>query len=182
MKKYINISVLKKTFLLLFLLYSIAIYSQETSPNTEKPKSEFWSNVQFGGGFGLGFGSGYTNIGISPTAIYNFNDHFGLGTGLQYSYLDQKGFYSSSMYGGSIIGLFNPIEEFQISAELEQLRVNLNFDDSAYKSNDFWNTGLFIGAGYQMNGITLGMRYNVLYDKDKGVYGDALMPFVRIFF
>ena len=31
------------------------------------------------------------------------------------------------MYGGSLIALFNPIEEIQISTELEQLKVNRTF-------------------------------------------------------
>ena len=52
---------------------------------------------------------------------------------------------------------------------------------SNYKES-FWNTGLFLGAGYRMDNITIGARYNLLFDKDKNVYGDALMPFVRIYF
>jgi hypothetical protein len=182
MKRNSKNLMIKKMFFLLILLFSISIYSQESQAKKDEPKSEFWSNVQFGGGFALGFGNGFTNIGVSPIAIYNFNQHFAIGTGLQYSFLKEKGFYSSNMYGGSIVGLINPLQEVQLSVELEQLRVNLNFVDPAYKSNDFWNTGLFLGAGYRMENITAGIRYNMLFDKDKGVYGDALMPFVRIFF
>ena len=49
-------------------------------------------------------------------------------------------------------------------------------------SDNFWNTGLFLGAGYRMENVTIGARYNVLFQEDKGVYGDALMPFVRVYF
>ena len=42
--------------------------------NKTKTKSEFWEHVQLGGGLGLGFGGGYTNISIAPSAIYNFNE------------------------------------------------------------------------------------------------------------
>jgi long-subunit fatty acid transport protein len=161
------------------LLFFNSGFSQEASQ--QNPENNFWKNVQFGGGLGLGFGSGYTDITIAPTAIYNFNEYFSLGTGVQYSYLRQKGFFKSNNYGGSIIGLFNPIPEAQLSVELEQLRVNLTYEDIDVNEN-FWNTALFLGAGYRMENVTIGARYNVLFDKDKNVYGEAFMPFVRVFF
>lgn len=176
--KVLPVFIKRLTFIFL-LLMSCVNFAQQT-PVTET-KSDFWSDVQFGGGLGLAVGSGFTNISVSPTAIYNFNEYFSAGAGLQYSYLKQRDFYSSSMYGGSIIGLINPIEEFQLSVELEQLRVNLKADNSTF-TDDFWNTGLFLGAGYRMDNVTIGARYNVLFVEDKGVYGDAFMPFVRVFF
>jgi long-subunit fatty acid transport protein len=169
-----------KTVLIIVLWFAWdTSFSQEVNP--EKQKSVFWKNVQFGGGLGLGFGSGYTDITIAPTAIYNFNDYFALGAGVQYSYLRQKDFFKSSNYGASVIGLFNPIPEAQLSVELEQLRVNLTYEDIDVNEN-FWNTALFLGAGYRMENVTIGARYNVLFDKDKNVYGEAFMPFVRVFF
>ena len=33
----------------------------------------FWDNVSYGGAFGLGFGNGYFDATLAPTAIYNFN-------------------------------------------------------------------------------------------------------------
>jgi hypothetical protein len=38
-------------------------------------------------------------------------------------------FFASHLYGG-VIALLNPINEIQLSAELEQLRVNVNGDGS----------------------------------------------------
>ncbi len=166
---------------LLVLLPSNAV-GQEVPTTEQKPT--FWSKVQFGGGLGLGFGSGYTNIAIAPSAIYNVNPYVSVGASLQYSYLKQRDFYNSHLYGGSIIGLFNPIEEVQLSVELEQLRANVKTDGSFYNgvSDNFWNTGLFFGAGYRVDNVTIGARYNVLFQEDKGVYGDAFMPFVRFYF
>ncbi len=172
----------KFAILLFFFGFSIATFAQEIPSSETTKKSEFWEKVQFGGGLGLGFGNGYSNITVAPSAIYNVNKYFSAGLGVQYSYLKQKNFYSSSMYGGSVISLINPIDEIQLSVELEQLRVNLNFDGSSSGSQDFWNTGLFVGAGYRAENVTIGARYNLLFDKDKGVYGDALMPFVRFYF
>lgn len=159
-----------------FFIFQIS-FSQEV-----KQKSEFWEKVQFGGGLGLGFGNNATNISIAPSAIYNFNTKAALGLSVQYSYIKQKGFYTSHLYGGSIIGLVNPIQEIQLSAELEQLRVNTSFDNSSLNSNDFWNTALFLGAGYRTNNATIGVRYNVLHNDNNNIYTTAFMPFVRVFF
>lgn len=161
-----------------FLVFSTGFSQEESQP---KPVPSFWDKVQFGGGLGLGFGSGYTDITVAPTAIYNFNQYVAVGAGVQYSYLRQKNFFTSNNYGASVIGLFNPIPEAQLSVELEQLRVNLTYEDIDV-TDDFWNTALFLGAGYRMENITIGARYNVLFDKDKNVYGEAFMPFVRVFF
>lgn len=144
---------------------------------------DFWSKVSFGGGLGVGIGSNYTNIALAPSAIYNFNDYFAAGIALQGSYVRDKNFYESYMYGPSLIILGNPIQQIQLSAELEQLRVNVNYKDNlGFPNDNFWNTALFLGAGYRTNNVTIGVRYNVLHDSDKNVYSDALMPFVRVYF
>jgi hypothetical protein len=49
-------------------------------------------------------------------------------------------------------------------------------------SKNYWNTGLYVGAGYRHGNLTLGARYNLLFDKDKSSNNDALMPFVRLYF
>ena len=168
----------KQALTVCFLLSITAVNAQD---------SDFWSKVRFGGGLGLGFGSGYTDLSVAPGAIYQFNDYVALGAGLQFSYVDQKNWYSAIMYGVSGIALFNPIPQVQLSAEVEQLRVNLDVDADRYGteqaySRDFWNTGLFLGAGYLMENVTVGVRYNVLYNEDDLVYSQAWMPFVRVYF
>lgn len=159
------------------MLFFQASFCQESSQ-----KSEFWSRVQFGGGLGLGFGNNATNIAVAPSAIYNFNEKVALGLGLQYSYIRQRDFYTSHLYGGSIIGLVNPIPEIQLSAELEELRVNTSFENTSIASEDYWNTALFIGAGYRTDNVTIGIRYNVLHNDNNTIYTTAFMPFVRVFF
>lgn len=171
---------LTKTVLFIFLISISFKMAAQQSPQTDQ-KSAFWQDVQFGGGFGLGVGNGYTDITIAPSAIYNFNDYFALGAGLQYSFIKQRDLYSSHLYGGNIIGLVNPVEQIQLSVELEQLRVNLSDENSNVKNN-FWNTGLYVGIGYRMDNVTIGARYNLLFDRDKSVYSDAFMPFIRVYF
>ena len=170
-----------KSFLVIItVFFSSCLFAQQNDVPVQF-ENQFWRNVQFGGGIGLGFGSGYTDISVAPSVIYNFNEYVALGVGLQYKYLKQKDFYASHLYGGSAIGFFNPLPEIQLSAELEQLRVNVNLDGSNSNSENYWNTALFIGAGYRSGNATIGARYNVLTDKNN-IYGSAFMPFIRFYF
>ncbi|NBL65569.1 hypothetical protein GV828_10185 [Flavobacterium sp. NST-5] len=150
---------------------------------SQQNNSDFESKIRFGGGLGVSLGSGFTNIILAPSAIYDFNPYFSAGLGFQGSYVKQRNFYESFIYGPSVITLFNPIEELQISAELEQLRVNTEYEDGNLpQSENFWNTALFLGAGYRTQNVTVGIRYNVLHDDDKNIYANAFMPFVRVYF
>lgn len=172
-----------------FIVFLLVIFSAENAlaqseqSISNQGKSEFWSKVRFGGGFGLAIGNNYTDITLAPGAIYDFNPYISLGFGIQGSYVRQKNFFESYIYGPNMIVLGNPIPEVQLSAELEQLRVNTTYKDSfgSFK-DDFWSTGLFLGAGYRTNNITIGLRYNVLHNNNKNVYSEAWMPFVRVYF
>lgn len=175
----INLTVLF-TFVFLFST-SIVVFAQENQET--KTKSDFWQRVQFGGGLGLGFGNGYADVMVAPSAIYNFNDYFSAGLGTQYSYVKQRDIFTSNIYGGSVIALLHPIREIQISTEMEQLRVNSRFETiNGTTTRDFWNTALFVGAGYRNENVIIGLRYNVLHKDRDYMYVDALMPFVRVFF
>ncbi|MBC7524206.1 MAG: hypothetical protein H7239_07190 [Flavobacterium sp.] len=179
-KKSLKIEI-RIMLLFLILLANSRLVAQVSYP--ESTKSDFWNHVQFGGGFGVSAGSGYTDFTLAPSAIYNFNEKIALGAGLQGSYISAKNQYTSTIYGANVIGLFNPIEEIQLSLELEEVLVNSTFNAIPNSfSNSFWNTGLFVGAGYRTGSVTIGARYNLLFNKDKNVYSDALMPFVRIYF
>ena len=181
MKNIYPFSVYKTVVSFIFIFIPLALAAQEQSSGY-KSKSDFWQKIQFGGGIGLSIGSGYTDITLAPSAIYNFNRFVALGLGAQYTYVKQKDFYASNLYGGNLIGLFNPIEKIQLSVELEQLRVNVNLIGSSSSSQDFWNTGLFLGAGYRTGNATIGARYNLLFRKNDFVYSDAFMPFIRVYF
>jgi hypothetical protein len=180
MKPFCFMNCIKSIFSFLLLTWSMVTFSQNNNPYA----GDFWQHLSYGGGLGLSIGSEYTDVTIAPSAVYNFNKYFATGVGLLGSYVDVKGNYSSLIYGGSVIALFNPIEAVQFSAELEQLRVNNDYDlgFGASEKDNFWNTALYLGAGYRNGNVTLGLRYNALFQKDKNVYGDAFMPFVRFYF
>lgn len=184
MKKIHLSIVFKSFFVILASLFSNLTIAQEQN-NVIDNNSQFWDKVQFGGGLGLGFGSGYTDISVMPSAIYNVNEIVAVGAGLQFGYLSSKNYYDSYVYGGSLITLVNPISEIQLSAELEQVRVNTDYDARngfpSY-SDDFWNTALYLGAGYRTGSVTIGARYDVLFNDDRSLYGSAFMPFVRVYF
>lgn len=144
--------------------------------------STFWRNVRFGGGLNISFGNGYFGGTIAPSAIYNFNPYFSMGPGLIFSY-QSSDFFDTYLYGGSWITLANPIPQIQLSAEIEQLRVNQELQlVSGTQSNDFWNTALFLGGGYRTGPVTIGVRYNVLFKENESVYAEAWAPFVRVYF
>lgn len=141
----------------------------------------FWSRVSFGGGIGLGFTNGGFSGSIAPSALYRVNDYFGLGAGLSLSYskFETQRFVA---YGGSILGLFDPVRFLQLSAEFEPLRVNHEYSlQGGDYSRDYWATGLYLGAGFRTNNVTFGVRYDVLHDQDS-FYADAWSPFVRVYF
>lgn len=141
----------------------------------------FWKKVRFGGGFAANLGNNFTNLGVSPTAIYPVNEKFALGTSAQFSYMKQRQFFENTVYGVGVLGLYNPVPDIQLSAELDQLRVNQRLMSSSVENN-FWNTALFLGGGYQTNQVIIGVRYNVLFREGDNLYGAAWMPFVRVFF
>ena len=149
----------------------------------QEQKSHFWSNVRYGGGIGLSFGNGFFSGTIAPSAIYQFNDQLALGLGLNGTYNREKDFYESTILGGSIIGLFNVIPEIQLSAEFEELNVNRTYESFLlFEDENYWYPALFLGAGYRARNVTVGLRYDVLYDEGQSVYASAFMPFVRVYF
>ena len=160
MRKIIRKKIAILLCLSFFLIPCFSLFAQPQEKLSQN--HEFYNNWKFGGSFGAGFGSGYTDSTLAPSAIYQVNPYFSTGFALQGSYIknDRRGdSYTSWLYGGSLILLSNPIPEIQLSAELEQLRVNNNYKGLEDKYKDqFWNTALFLGIGYSTGNVTIGMK------------------------
>ncbi len=164
---------MKKIFaLLIFITISTICFAQNNDT------SKFWDHVRYGGGFGIEFGSNNTAIGISPSAIYEFNEAFALGVGTSYLYA-KNNHLKSNVFGASIISLYNPLREIQLSAEFEQLFVNQKLN--ALKSN-FDYPALYIGGAYRTGAFSIGVRYDVLYKENKSIFSSAFSPIVRFYF
>jgi len=167
--------------LLICILFSVTAHAQQQFQDAT-PKRNFWNHVRFGGGIGLGFSNGYTNISLSPTAIYQFNDKFALGVGLNGSYTKRKNFFNATVFGGSLISLYNPIDALQFSAEFEENMVNINYYNSTTNPPSYSYPSLFLGIGYTIGNFgAVGIKYDVIYD-NRSIYGSAFVPFFRVFF
>lgn len=165
------------------ILFFIIIYNIINTTNAQQNNSSFWNQVRFGGGIGLSFGDGFFSGTLAPSAIYEFNNQVALGLGLNGTYNSQKDVYKSTILGGSIISLFNPADAIQLSAEFEELHVNRKYESFYNLPNDtYWSPALFVGAGYRSGNVTLGIRYDLLYDEDKSIYANAWAPFLRFYF
>ncbi|WP_206063922.1 alpha-ketoglutarate decarboxylase [Nonlabens sp. SY33080] len=169
-------------FFIIFTLVICKSFSQSTTT-----ESDFWNKVRFGGNIGAGFNNNFTSIIIAPQAIYQLKPNFGVGLGLNYSYserdVNNASFqdFSSNIYGTSIIGIANPIDYLQVSADFEYFYVNQNFENSAL-DREYWVPALFLGAGYRQGNFVIGFRYDILYNDDKSIYNNGLQPFVRLLF
>lgn len=175
-------------FYTLIFFNSAYLFSQQDS--IPKTKSVFWQKVQFGGGLGLAFGNGFSNFSLSPTGYYHINKTVSVGVGISGSYVAQESNpsnynatgYKSTIFGGSVIGLFHPIQDVQLSAEIEQLAINRKFDAVNSSKDSFWNTAVFVGAGYRQQNVTFGVRFNLLHANKNNIYGQSWLPFLRVMF
>jgi long-subunit fatty acid transport protein len=170
----------KKQFLLLLCALGSALMS--CFAQGYGPQNPFWSNVRFGGAFGIGFGNDVVTIAAAPSAIYQFNEQFALGTSISYTYA-KFGDSRFTAYGPGVLTYYNPIRSLQFSSEFEQLRVHRSFGSNFPDlTEDYWLPVLFLGVGYSSGPVTFGIRYDVLFDDGKSIYADPWMPFVRVFF
>jgi len=168
---------LGKFFIALLFLMTIHVASSQNDVYKSR------SPVRLGGGIGLSFGSGYFSGTLAPSAIYQFNDQFAMGVGLSGTYSSLKNRYKSTIVGGSVLALYNVIPEIQLSAEFEELSVSRKYEfDGLNSTEHYWYPGLFFGVGFLSGNVAIGIRYDVLYDKEKSIYADAYVPFVRVYF
>jgi hypothetical protein len=167
---------------------ALSVYFYESYGQTPLRQDYFWDNVRFGGNIGGSFGNRFTSVVVAPQAIYQFSPKIGLGAGLSYNYINSNfndGFtadFKSTLLGASIIGIANPVEFLQLSADFEYLHVNRDFEDSMFRDDRYWVPALFIGAGYRQDNFVIGARYDVLYSESRSVFQRGLQPFVRVLF
>ena len=105
---------MKKLILLFLLSFSLQSFCQHSS--------YFWDNVKFGGGFTASFGN-QTTIGISPSAIYKFDNGFAVGTGLGYLYSEINDF-TTNVYSTSLIGIYQTNIGIQLSTDFDYYFAN----------------------------------------------------------
>ena len=169
------------SFILLLSVNFIDINAQNKQADSTRSKSSFFEDVDFGGGIQLSFGNGYTAIGVSPSAVYGFSDQWASGVSVTYLYVNENLYnFDYNIYGASTLVLYNPIEELQLNTEFEMLNVH---QKNGEQKNQYWVPAWYVGAGYAISKRgTIGLRYDILFNKDKSVYRDALTPYVKFYF
>ena len=161
---------MKKIFFTLILITSLTSYSQ---------RGNFWDNVRYGGGFTLGFGNNQTTIGISPSAIYDFDNGFALGAGVGYLFSEINDF-STSVYSTSIISLYQTEFDIQFSGEFDYYFAKQSTFNGGSINTNF--PALHLGIAYNQGRFAFGIRYDVLYDENKSVFASPISPVVRFYF
>ncbi len=170
-----------KKYLVFILFFSFIAWMSAQDIEKSENKESFFDQVYFGGGIQLSIGNYYSVLGISPSAIYEFDDNFATGLSATYLYVNEKQIDSQyHVVGGSILAMYNPIRELQLNSEFEYLRMshknNLNY-------SGYWVPALYIGAGYAIGKHgAVGVRYDLLWKEDKSIYNDALTPYFRFYF
>ncbi len=178
MKKIVTILSL---FLVLFAFDTASAQVQMDSISTVENPVEPAKKLNFGLGFGLNFVGG-TSVSLSPNLTYQVSDKISAGAGLLFNYTAIKDLQNTTTIGANIIGNYYPIDKLLTTLEFAEMHVNRNVLYTNIKDN-FWDSALFVGVGYQITPkISVGGKYNLLYDKDKSVYSSPLVPFVNISF
>ena len=163
-------------FAVILCISSLSIYSQR-----DYSSSFSWDQMRYGGRISFDFSSNVTSITIAPSAIYQFSDQLAAGASISFGYTDFKDLDGTWYnYGASIIGIYTPIRQIQLSAELEQVFVNEQYE--FWPNNNYNYQALFLGAGYRMKNVVVGMRYDILYNENKNLYAEPYAPFIQVYF
>lgn len=137
--------------------------------------------LKLGVGFGLNFVGG-TSISLSPNLTYHLTDKFAFGGGLLFNYTAIKNLQKTTTFGANILANYYPIPKLLTTVEFAEMHVDRKNLITAV-DDDFWDSALFVGAGYQITSkISVGGKYNLIYKKDKSVYSSPFVPFVNINF
>lgn len=178
-----NIRIFKKKQIFFSIIIALCTHSYSIAQSSSGTDgSDFFEHVRFGGSLGASFTNDGFGIFIAPKAIYDFNQFTSAGVGLAGSYTSVDDF-SASSFSGSLIGLLRPVKNIQLSAEFEENYVSKNWElEGANRKDSYWYPALFLGLGYTAGPVTAGIRYDILYDDTKSIYGSALMPFISVYF
>ena len=178
---------LNRLFLKLLLAIGVLVYSHTTFSQTNTAiaadsTSQEQKRLVFGVGFGLNFVGG-TNISLSPNLIYKVSDKVSFGVGIQGSYAAIKDLQNTTTFGGNIISFYSPVKKITTLLEFAQLRVKTKTETPTENTVKYWDSALFVGAGFSVTkNILIGAKYNVLYDDEESVYTSAIIPFVNVSF
>lgn len=147
-----------------------------TAKDSSHPK-----RLKVGLGFGLNFVGG-TNLSLSPSLTYNVTKNLAIGGGLLFNYAAIKNIQKTTTFGINALVNYTPTKIILTTLEFSEMNVSSQSYISNTKNN-FWESALFLGAGLQVTPkISLGAKYNLLYNKNKSVYTSPVVPFINVSF
>lgn len=166
---------MKKMFSFCFLASSLFYFSQ-VAVNSGSENNR-WT---FGGGLGLGFGSGgYFGLQVSPRIGYKITDQLEGGIIGNVSW-QTSDYYKSTMFGVGPFVNYYFARSFFLGANLQQYFINSKEKYTNYKYNRD-ETALYLGGGYMQNigtnaFLQIGVMYNVLYKEKSSMFSSGFVP------
>lgn len=178
---------MKKVIFFSVLLAGVAASAQV---GTSFPSSTIGgenSRWTFGGYAGLGgsFGSGGggTTLYVTPRVGYKVTDNFETGVSGNVSWTNSR-YVSSTMIGVGPFANYYFARSFYAQGLFQHYFVNARdkIYDQKFNANE---NALYLGGGYmqrlgERTYMQIGAMYNVLYNKDKSVFGGGFVPNVGI--
>lgn len=154
--------------------------STENTGKFDKEKLVIEPNISGSFGSGSGFSSGFFQF--SPMIGYRITDKFVPSAGPSYNFIASNG-YSLHQLGASARARYYPFNSLFVTGQYQYLRALGN----SLLSDSYRNVNRFpIGAGYHQRigsgGAYIELLYDILYKKDKSLYGSPLIYQVGVTF
>lgn len=154
-----------KRMVLLFLLGSLPFFAVAQREVDEDTPHKLKDRMYFGGGFGLGGGTGYFSLSLNPIVGYMITDKFSGGMGITYQYLSYTNYKPAvtvNQYGISPFLRYN-FDQLFAMAEYNLISTNYVGSDKRY-----FVDRMLLGLGYSQplgsrGGLNIVGLYDVLY-------------------
>lgn len=164
---------MKKIILFIFLIYSINVFSQETSK---------W---RVGGGIGVGFGNNeHFSFAISPSAGYEILPRLEAGVTVGYQYSKWSNTRQNLFNFGPYVNYY-PVQFLFLRTHLEHYTGSQKYKYTMGSSEkiNFDESALWLGGGYRSSGrvqFYAGLMYNVLYKEETSLFSTGLRPILGV--
>lgn len=153
-----------KVFIFSLLIALPTFVSAQREVDEDTPQ-KFKDRVYFGGGFGLGGGTGYFSVSVNPIIGYMLTQKFSAGMGINYqllSYTNIKPAININQYGISPFLRYN-FDQLFAYGEYNLISTNYIGSDKRY-----FVDRLLLGLGYSQSlggrgGLNVVGLYDVLY-------------------
>jgi len=174
---------MKKILLLLMIISGFFLNAQigtSTQIGGENSKWTFGGYAGLGGAFGNGGG---VSLYVTPRVGYKVTENLETGLASNLTWSNSK-YYSSTMIGVGPFLNYYFSRNFYLSGMFQEYFINQKdkVNNLKYSADE---AALYLGGGYMQRlgnrtYMQIGGMYNVLYKKDKSVFGGGFIPSVGI--